>query len=120
MDLAKHGFSLVTFPRYQQIYDLVQQIPPGQVATYGQIADLLGLFGQARQVGYALHRLSPDSSVPWHRVVNAQGKISRSPHRLGSDDLQQMRLQQENIVFEQGERINLNRYRWQPSSPEAD
>ena len=101
--------------RDQQIYALVRQIPPGKVATYGQIADLLGFYGQARQVGYALHRVAPGSDIPWHRVINAQGKISRSLQRNGSDDLQQVLLEQENIRFESGDWIDLSRYRWQPT-----
>ncbi len=100
--------------RYQQIYDLVRQIPPGQVATYGQIADLLGWHGQARQVGYALFRVDPDSDIPWHRVINAQGKISQSPQRQGSDAVQRLRLMQEAIQFDDRGSINLQHYRWQP------
>ena len=61
---------------YQRIYAVVRRIPAGRVATYGQIATLAGLAGHARQVGYALHALPEDSTVPWHRVVNATGGIS--------------------------------------------
>ena len=63
----------------------VKQIPHGRLATYGQIADLIGAWGCARQVGWALRRLSLPSDVPWHRVVNAKGQISMSPSREGSD-----------------------------------
>ena len=103
-------------PRYQQIYDLVRQIPKGRVATYGQIAELAGLAGHARQVGYALYRIDPDSDIPWHRVVNAQGKISRSPQRLGSDDIQQVLLEQEQVCFDDSGRLDLKQHRWQPAS----
>ena len=61
---------------YQRIYAVVRQIPEGRVATYGQVASLAGLAGQARQVGYALHALPDGTAVPWHRVVNASGGIS--------------------------------------------
>ncbi len=65
---------------YDQIYAVVRQIPEGQVATYGQVAELAGLGGKARLVGYALYRVDMRSSdIPWHRVINAKGKIS---HRL--------------------------------------
>ncbi|NCJ06730.1 methyltransferase [Synechococcales cyanobacterium C] len=101
-------------PRYQQVYELVRQIPPGQVATYGQIAELLGWHGQARQVGYALFRVDPDSDIPWHRVINAQGKISQTPQRQGSDALQRLLLMQEAIMFDAQDTIDLRRYRWQP------
>ena len=63
-------------------------IPPGALATYGQIAELIGAYGCARQVGWALRRLPLPSSVPWHRVVNAQGRISMSLAREGSDWIQ--------------------------------
>jgi methylated-DNA-protein-cysteine methyltransferase related protein len=102
-------------PIYQQIYDLVKQIPPGKVATYGQIANLLGLYGHARQVGYALFRVAPELEVPWQRVVNAQGKVSRSASRLGNDDLQQQLLEDEGLIFNpEGKIINLNHHLWQP------
>jgi methylated-DNA-protein-cysteine methyltransferase related protein len=99
-------------PLYDAIYSLVKQIPEGQVATYGQIAEMLGLYGRARQVGYALFQVAPGSDIPWHRVVNAQGKISRSPMRQGNDDLQRILLEREGIGFDTQEKLNLSRYRW--------
>ncbi|PZD72146.1 DNA base-flipping protein [Acaryochloris thomasi RCC1774] len=100
-------------PLYEQIYDLVRQIPVGQVATYGQIAALLGRPRNARQVGYALFRVAPDADVPWHRVVNAKGEISQSPQRQGSDDLQRILLEQEDVIFNTTDRINLRQYQWE-------
>ncbi|WP_299489678.1 MGMT family protein [Acaryochloris sp. IP29b_bin.137] len=99
---------------YKQIYDLVRQIPPGKVATYGQIAELIGRPRHARQIGYALYRVAPDSDIPWQRVVNAQGMISHSPQRQGSDDLQRILLEQEGIAFNHRDKLDLRRYRWQP------
>lgn len=99
---------------YQQIYQLVRKIPPGKVATYGQIAELLGRPRHARQIGYALYRVAPGSGIPWQRVVNAQGMISHSPQRQGSDDLQRILLEQEGITFNNQEKLDLRRYRWQP------
>ena len=79
------------------------RIPYGRLATYGQIADLIGAFGCARQVGWALRRLKLPSSVPWHRVVNAQGRISMSLSREGSDWIQRDLLLAEGIpVDEEG------------------
>jgi methylated-DNA-protein-cysteine methyltransferase related protein len=101
---------------YDAIYGLVKQIPVGQVATYGQIAEMLGLYGRARQIGYALFQVAPGSDIPWHRVVNAQGKISRSPMRQGNDDLQRILLEREGIAFDTQEKLNLSRYRWNPSA----
>jgi alkylated DNA nucleotide flippase Atl1 len=61
---------------YEKIYAVIRKIPCGKVATYGQIARLAGMGPHARLVGYALHALTPDNKVPWHRVVGAGGKIS--------------------------------------------
>ncbi|MGB8698263.1 MAG: MGMT family protein [Thermosynechococcaceae cyanobacterium] len=102
--------------RYEAVYALVRQIPAGQVATYGQIAECLGLYGQARQVGYALFRVPVESDIPWHRVINAQGKISESPQRQGGDVLQKIRLEQEGVEFDPQGRIDLQRHRWRPPS----
>ncbi len=97
---------------YEVIYTIVRQIPYGQVATYGQIADLANLPGRARFVGYALFRIAPDSDIPWHRVINAKGEISESPVRLGSDHLQRALLEAEGIQFSPQGKINLRQYRW--------
>src|SRR5437764_13778580 len=96
---------------YQRIYSAVRRIPRGRVATYGQIAELAGLEGHARQVGYALHNLPSGSGVPWHRVVNARGEISA---RRGSDwgELQRHLLKAEKVKFDAKGRIDLTRFRW--------
>jgi alkylated DNA nucleotide flippase Atl1 len=60
--------------KYTRIYDVVRRIPWGKVATYGQVADLAGLYGKARLVGYALYQVPLESDVPWQRVVNARGR----------------------------------------------
>ncbi|QQE65224.1 hypothetical protein GFS31_19100 [Leptolyngbya sp. BL0902] len=101
---------------YERIYAIVRQIPPGQVATYGQVAELAGLFGKPRLVGYALYRVDMDKDdVPWQRVINAKGEVSESPFRNGTDDLQRVILEDEGIEFDAKGRIDLQRYRWQPS-----
>lgn len=99
---------------YNRIYTVVRQIPPGRVATYGQVAELAGLIGQPRLVGYALYRVTDGDDIPWHRVINAKGEVSRSPHRHGSDDLQQTLLEAEGIVFNDRGVLNLKTYRWWP------
>lgn len=100
----------------ERIFGVVRRIPRGRVATYGQIARLAGLERHARQVGYALNRLPDDSRTPWHRVINAQGGISR---RAVPDDaiLQRMLLQQEGVRFDARGRVVLSRYRWNPTWP---
>ncbi|XGV99566.1 MAG: MGMT family protein [Leptolyngbya sp. BL-A-14] len=97
---------------YNAIYAIVQQIPYGQVATYGQVAELANLPGRARLVGYALFRVAPEMDLPWHRVINAKGEISESPVRYGSDHLQRSLLEAEGIQFDAQGRINLRAYRW--------
>jgi methylated-DNA-protein-cysteine methyltransferase-like protein len=99
---------------YEAIYAVVRQIPAGKVATYGQIAELANLPGQARLVGYALYRVDPASDTPWHRVINRKGEISDSPVRQGGDYLQRSRLEQEGIVFSPEGKISLQDYRWDP------
>lgn len=103
---------------YNNIYQIVRQIPKGKVATYGQVADLANLYGKARQVGYALYRVDTGSSdVPWHRVINAKGEISYSSSRHGADYLQRSLLEQEGIRFSPEGKINLREYLWLPSVP---
>jgi methylated-DNA-protein-cysteine methyltransferase-like protein len=99
--------------RYAAIYRIVRQIPRGRVATYGQVAQLAGLAGHARQVGYALHALPSATTVPWHRVVNAGGGISlrASP---GGELTQRMLLEREGIRFNGRGRLSLALVRWQP------
>lgn len=99
---------------YDRIYAIVRQIPPGQVATYGQVAELANYPRQARLVGYALYRVAIASDIPWHRVINAKGAVSESPFRQGSDHRQRSLLEQEGIEFSAAGIINLRRYRWQP------
>lgn len=104
---------------YEAIYQVVRQIPRGKVATYGQVAELANLPGQARLVGYALYRVNGDEAeVPWHRVINAKGEISESPFRYGSDYVQRSLLEQEGVEFNSKGKINLQRYRWQPELSE--
>jgi methylated-DNA-protein-cysteine methyltransferase-like protein len=97
---------------YDVIYAVVQKIPYGQVATYGQVAELAGLIGKPRLVGYALYRVTDAEAIPWHRVINAKGEVSRSPHRNGTDDLQQSLLEREGIEFSATGKIDLGRYLW--------
>ena len=99
--------------RWNRIYAVVRRVPRGRVTTYGQIATLAGLKGHARQVGYALHALPDGSSVPWHRVINAQGKVSP---RADPDymTIQQRLLEAEGIEIGRGDRISLKRYGWKP------
>ncbi|WP_310426145.1 MGMT family protein [Chamaesiphon sp. VAR_48_metabat_135_sub] len=100
--------------KYQTIYEVVRKIPLGKVITYGQVAELAGLYGKARLVGYALFRVEIESDIPWQRVVNSKGEISYSIARCGGDYLQKTLLEQEGIKFKQDNRIDLKIYRWLP------
>jgi methylated-DNA-protein-cysteine methyltransferase-like protein len=99
-------------PAYQKIYNVIAKIPLGKVATYGQVADLAGMKGHARLVGYALHHLPHNSLLPWHRVINSSGKISYAISRYAYDNLQRRLLEAEGILFDQEGQIDLNRFRW--------
>ncbi len=98
--------------RYQLIYAAVLQIPEGQVATYGDVAALAGLPNHARMVGYALHHLAEDSTVPWHRVINAQGALSIGQSRLDREQVQRGLLEAEGVVFRANGRVDLKKYRY--------
>ncbi len=95
---------------YGRIYDWVRRVPEGKVATYGQIAGLAGKCS-ARQVGYAMAALRDDTEVPWHRIINSQGKISL---RTDTDGhlLQRILLETEGVVFSDNDTIDLIKYRW--------
>ena len=93
---------------YKVIYTLVQAVPFGQVATYGQIARLAGC--GARQVGYAMAAVkAPD--IPWHRVVNSRGAV-RTRSVGAPDPEQRRRLVEEGVLFDTFGRVNLAVFRW--------
>ncbi|HET9792875.1 MAG TPA: MGMT family protein [Thermoanaerobaculia bacterium] len=101
-------------PSYRAIYRVVAKIPRGRVATYGQVARLADLEGHARLVGYALHALPDGAPLPWHRVVNAKGMVSRRRSGSGHDVLQRRMLEREGVRFEAEGRLSLATFRWQP------
>jgi methylated-DNA-protein-cysteine methyltransferase related protein len=107
-----------TSETYLAIYAVVGRIPEGSVATYGQVASLAGLPGRARLVGYALSALAGRSSIPWHRVVNAQGRISSRSYGSDADREQRLRLEQEGVSFDAGGRIPLERFLWRDPLPD--
>jgi len=93
---------------YDEIYAVVRRIPPGKVATYGQIGMSLVPPCPARTVGWALAALGRsgvEKEVPWQRVVNSQGKVSTGPH-------QRELLEQEGVVFDADGRIDLAEFGW--------
>ena len=98
---------------YPRIYAVVKCIPKGRVATYGQIASLAKISGHARLIGYALSALSPKNDVPWHRVINAKGRVSiRS--EPGWENCQRSLLEVEGVLFDADETVSLHRFGWRP------
>lgn len=95
---------------FEQVYQLVKQIPRGKVATYGEIAGALGT-RDARKVGWALHA-NRDSQVPCHRVVNRDGRLAPE-FAFGGVDEQRRRLEKEEVEFTAKRRVDLKRFRWQ-------
>lgn len=97
---------------YDSIYATVRCIPMGKVSSYGRIARLSGLAGQARLVGYALHALRTSAAagtdVPWWRVINAAGYISNDYE----PDLQRALLEAEGVSFDARGRVDLTRFLW--------
>ena len=101
----------------QRIIAAIRRIPRGRVATYGAIASLAGAPRRARFVGTVLKQAPASLNLPWHRVINAQG---RSSFPAGSDSyrLQLQRLQSEHVHIVAG-RIDLKRFGW-PEQRELD
>lgn len=103
--------------RYERIYAVVRRIPRGRVVSYGQVAVLAGLRGQARLVGYAMHALPGGTRVPWQRVINAQGMVSRRRGISGGEITQRLLLEREGVTFDARGRVSFERFGWRPSPP---
>lgn len=95
----------------QQILAVVALIPYGKVATYGQVAKLAGLPKHARLVGYALKHMDVQADLPWHRVINSQGKISLGRLNERGENIQQQKLLQEGIALT-GAKVDLKKHQW--------
>jgi methylated-DNA-protein-cysteine methyltransferase-like protein len=106
---AGRGKRKLAAERFQRaVYRLVEEIPRGRVATYGQLAAILGWPRAARAVGYAMRHCPP--ALPWQRVVNASGGISLRAN-VGSMMTQRLLLEQEGVPVRRG-RIRLDQHRW--------
>ena len=99
---------------HQKVYAVVRQVPPGHVTTYGRVSTMLGSPRVARHVCWALAALpDTDSDVPWHRVVNAQRRISFKGDSLRAME-QRARLEDEGVIFDASDRIDFHVYLWSP------
>jgi methylated-DNA-protein-cysteine methyltransferase-like protein len=103
---------------YDEVYRATCLIPRGRVTTYGTLAAMLGRPMASRAVGYALRALPDGSEVPWHRVINAQGRISLKARHPGETDRQRHLLEQEGIVFDAEDRIDLHAFGWAGTLPD--
>lgn len=102
--------------RYEPIWNVVARIPAGRVASYGQVAALAGYPRGARLVGRALSRAPDSLGLPWHRVVNAAGRISLPAGSPGFAE-QVHRLRAEGVVV-RGDRVSIDAAGWAPSLDE--
>jgi methylated-DNA-protein-cysteine methyltransferase-like protein len=104
----------------QLVYALVRHIPSGKVLNYGRVAELLGVPHGAREVGWAMSSLKgDDQGVPWHRVVNAQGRVSIKGSPEGAAE-QRARLEAEGIVFDGRGYLDMQKHLWRPSFLEVE
>jgi methylated-DNA-protein-cysteine methyltransferase related protein len=96
---------------FQRVYKIVAQVPKGKVATYGQIARLLGEPRSARVVGWAMKAAPESLHLPCHRVVNRLGELAPN-YAFGSSDVQRGLLVSEGITFNEDGRINMKKHLW--------
>lgn len=95
----------------EAVWQLVRLIPAGQVASYGQIATMLGFPRRSRHVGAALKRTPEDVQIPWYRVINGAGKIS-FPLDSPQGAMQRQHLEAEGVVVSDLGKVRLKTYRW--------
>ena len=107
--MAKTPFTLA-------VIECIRAIPKGRVATYGGIARLAGSARAARQVVRVLHTCSRNEELPWHRVVNREGRIGLKSFQGAGDQLRLLKM--EGVAFSVDEAIELNRFMWLPTSSE--
>ncbi|CAI8864010.1 methylated-DNA-protein-cysteine methyltransferase related protein [Brevibacillus sp. IT-7CA2] len=111
-DLIKQEGVVIMTEFTQRALKIIAGIPAGHVMTYGQIAALAGSPRAARQIVRILHSMSKKHKLPWHRVINAQGKIGLQD--LDSSTLQKMALESEGIVVSAAGEIEMERYQFHP------
>ncbi|GBD04754.1 DNA base-flipping protein [bacterium HR20] len=103
---------------YEKVWELVRQIPPGRVTTYGDIAAALGSRSAAYVVGWALNAVAGRSDIPAHRVVNRNGELTGRMH-FATPTLMRELLEAEGVRFD-GDRVRLEEHRWVPPNQQMD
>jgi len=101
---------------FRRVWNVVEAIPEGCVASYGQVAELAGLNGGARRVGGALAKAPDRGSLPWHRIIKADGKIALPAGSAGRQE-QIRRLEHEGVAVIDG-RIDMKKFQWRPDMDE--
>ena len=96
---------------FEKVYDIVSRIPEGQVATYGQIALIMGSPHSSRIVGYAMNKAPSDQNLPCHRVVNREGKLAPD-YVFGGQEIQRGMLEKEGITFLENGCIDMEKHMW--------
>ena len=99
----------------QRVWQVMNLIPKGRVASYGDVAALAGHPGAARQVGRLLRELPTGTKLPWHRVITTTGKIALPKHSR-SGRLQRERLEAEGVSFKANGTVDMKKFRWQPGA----
>ena len=103
------------YPFFQDVYEVVRQIPYGRVSSYGAIARYLGTGQSARTVGWALTQShSHIDPIPAHRVVNRKGLLTGKQHFLTPTDMEE-RLEAEGIAIKDNQVQNFEQHFWDPS-----
>ncbi len=102
--------------RHARVRAVVRRIPPGSVASYGDVASIAGMPGRARLVGRVLRDTPADEALPWHRVLTANGRLAFAQQSPSFVE-QSARLAAEGVCVEHG-RVNMKRYRWRPDLDE--
>jgi len=109
---AKRQETFDGFSFTERVKDIIKKIPRGKVATYGQIAAYAGNPWAARQVVRILHASARKEKLPWHRVVNREGRIALKPGH--GYEIQKELLRKEGIKFDKNDTIDFDRYLWSP------
>ncbi len=99
---------------FEKVYEVVKQIPPGRVTSYGAIGKYLGAAGSARMVGWAMNSASKMEEVPAHRVVNRNGVLTGKHHFPGTFVMQRL-LEEEGLRIKDDKILEFRDHFWDPS-----